>query len=88
MLNLFSAVSNIFVGHTDAPLVVRPYLAKMTQSELFTVMTGGCATIAGAVMMGYAQMGVDLKYLITASFMAAPGGLMMAKILVPETAPP
>jgi len=82
-----SAVSNIFVGHTDAPLVVRPYLAKMTQSELFTVMTGGCATIAGAVMMGYAQMGVDLKYLITASFMAAPGGLMMAKILVPETAP-
>ncbi len=82
-----SAVSNIFVGHTDAPLVVRPYLAKMTQSELFAVMTGGCATIAGAVMMGYAQMGVDLKYLITASFMAAPGGLMMAKILVPETAP-
>ncbi len=82
-----SAVSNIFVGHTDAPLVVRPYLARMTQSELFAVMTGGCATIAGAVMMGYAQMGVDLKYLITASFMAAPGGLMMAKILVPETAP-
>jgi CNT family concentrative nucleoside transporter len=82
-----SAVSNIFVGHTDAPLVVRPYLKGMTQSELFAVMTGGCATIAGAVMMGYAQMGVDLKYLITASFMAAPGGLMMAKILVPETVP-
>jgi len=80
-----SAVSNIFVGHTDAPLVVRPYLKGMTESELFAVMTGGCATIAGAVMMGYAQMGVDLKYLITASFMAAPGGLMMAKILVPET---
>jgi CNT family concentrative nucleoside transporter len=82
-----SAVSNIFVGHTDAPLVVRPYLAGMTQSELFAVMTGGCATIAGAVMMGYAQMGVDLKYLITASFMAAPGGLMMAKIMMPETEP-
>ncbi len=82
-----SAVSNIFVGHTDAPLVVRPYLKGMTESELFTVMTGGCATIAGAVMMGYSQMGVDLKYLITASFMAAPGGLMMAKILVPETVP-
>jgi CNT family concentrative nucleoside transporter len=81
-----SAVSNIFVGHTDAPLVVRPYLKTMTESELFAVMTGGCATIAGAVMMGYAQMGVELKYLITASFMAAPGGLMMAKILVPETA--
>ena len=82
-----SAVSNIFVGHTDAPLVVRPYLKNMTESELFAVMTGGCATIAGAVMMGYAQMGVDLKYLITASFMAAPGGLMMAKILMPETVP-
>ena len=82
-----SAVSNIFVGHTDAPLVVRPYLKSMTQSELFAVMTGGCATIAGAVMMGYAQMGIELKYLITASFMAAPGGLMMAKILIPETVP-
>ncbi len=82
-----SAVSNIFVGHTDAPLVVRPYLARMTQSELFAVMTGGCATIAGAVMMGYAQMGVELKYLITASFMAAPGGLMIAKMLLPETEP-
>ncbi len=82
-----SAVSNIFVGHTDAPLVVRPYLKNMTESELFAVMTGGCATIAGAVMMGYAQMGVELKYLITASFMAAPGGLMMAKILVPDTVP-
>ena len=82
-----SAISNIFVGHTDAPLVVRPYLRGMTNSELFAVMTGGCATIAGAVMMGYAQMGVDLKYLITASFMAAPGGLMMAKIIMPETVP-
>ncbi len=81
-----SAVSNIFVGHTEAPLVVKPYLARMSESELFAVMTGGCATIAGAVMAGYATMGVDLKYLITASFMAAPGGLLMAKILLPETA--
>ncbi len=80
-----SAVSNIFVGHTEAPLVVKPYLAGMSQSELFAVMTGGCATIAGAVMAGYAAMGVDLKFLITASFMAAPGGLLMAKILMPET---
>jgi CNT family concentrative nucleoside transporter len=83
-----SAVSNIFVGHTDAPLVIRPYLKGMTQSELFAVMTGGCATIAGAVMMGYAAMGVDLKYLITASFMAAPGGLLIAKIMMPETEAP
>jgi CNT family concentrative nucleoside transporter len=80
-----SAVSNIFIGHTEAPLVVRPYLANMTQSELFAVMTGGCATIAGAVMAAYASIGVDLKYLITASFMAAPGGLLMAKMLMPET---
>jgi CNT family concentrative nucleoside transporter len=57
----------------------------MTQSELFAVMVGGCATIAGAVMMGYAAMGIDLKYLVTASFMAAPGGLLMAKIMMPET---
>lgn len=80
-----SAVSNIFIGHTEAPLVVRPYLANMTESELFAVMTGGMATIAGAVMAAYATMGVDLKYLITASFMAAPGGLLMAKMLLPET---
>jgi len=83
-----SAASNIFVGHTDAPLVVRPYLARMTESELFAVMTGGCATIAGGVMMAYATMGVELKYLITASFMAAPGGLLMAKIVLPETGVP
>lgn len=83
-----SAASNIFVGHTDAPLVVRPYLAKMTESELFAVMTGGCATIAGGVMMAYANMGVDLGYLLTASFMAAPGGLLMAKIIIPEVDTP
>ena len=80
-----SAVANIFVGHTEAPLVVRPYLSAMTQSELFAVMTVGMATIAGAVMAGYAAMGVELKYLLTASFMGAPGGLLMAKILMPET---
>ena len=80
-----TAVSNIFIGHTEAPLVVKPYLARISESELFAVMTCGCATIAGAVMAGYASMGVSLEYLITASFMAAPGGLLMAKILMPET---
>ena len=80
-----SAASNIFVGHTEAPLVVKPYLATMSESELFAVMTGGCATIAGAVMVAYASMGVDLKFLVAASFMAAPGGLLMAKIIKPET---
>ena len=82
-----TAVSNIFVGHTEAPLVVKPYLARVSESELFAVMTCGCATIAGAVMAAYATMGVDLEYLITASFMGAPGGLLMAKILMPETEP-
>src|SRR5690606_12248772 len=83
-----SAVSNIFVGHTEAPLVVRPYLARMSESELFAVMTGGCATIAGTVMAAYAQMGVGVGYRSTASFMAAPGGLLVAKIMVPETGSP
>lgn len=83
-----SAAANVFVGHTEAPLVIRPYLARMTQSELFAVMTGGNATIAGAVMAGYAALGVDLNYLITASFMAAPGGLLMAKLVMPETGTP
>src|SRR5678816_369511 len=80
-----SAVANIFLGHTEAPLVVRPYLATTTESEMLSLMTVGCATIAGAVMAGYAAMGIDLKYLITASFMGAPGGLMMSKIVIPET---
>ena len=83
-----SAVANIFIGHTEAPLVIRPYLATTTESELFAIMTVGCATIAGAVMAGYAAMGIDLKYLITASFMGAPGGLLMAKIVLPETGVP
>lgn len=80
-----SAVADIFVGHTEAPLVVRPYLPTVTKSELFAIMTAGMATIAGAVMAGYAAMGIDLKYLITASFMGAPGALLMAKIIIPET---
>ena len=82
-----SATANIFVGQTEAPLVVRPYIAKMTQSELFAVMVGGLASVAGSIMAGYAGLGIDLKYLIAASFMAAPGGLLMAKIICPETTP-
>ena len=65
--------------------MIRPYLAKMTQSELFAVMVGGLASIAGSVMVGYSQMGADLEHLIAACFMAAPGGLLFAKLLVPET---
>ncbi len=83
-----SAAANIFVGQTEAPLVVRPFVPKMTQSELFAVMCGGLASVAGGVLAGYASMGVPLEYLVAASFMAAPGGLLFAKILFPETDKP
>ncbi|WP_453995720.1 NupC/NupG family nucleoside CNT transporter [Bacillus nitroreducens] len=80
-----SAAANIFVGQTEAPLVIRPYLEKMTNSELFAVMTGGLASVAGSVLVGYALLGVPLEYLLAASFMAAPAGLILAKIILPET---
>ena len=80
-----SAAANIFVGQTEAPLIVKPYISKMTESELFAIMCGGLASIAGSVMAGYAGMGVPLTYLIAASFMAAPAGLLFAKILYPQT---
>lgn len=80
-----SAAANIFVGQTEAPLLVKPYIKSMTNSELFAVMCGGVASVAGAVMISYAGMGVPLTYLIAASFMAAPGGLLFAKIIHPQT---
>lgn len=83
-----SATANIFVGQTEAPLIVKPFIATMTKSELFAVMVGGLATVAGSVMAGYVIIGVELKYLIAASFMAAPGGFLMAKMIVPETETP
>lgn len=83
-----SAAANIFVGQTEAPLVVRPFVPKMTQSELFAVMCGGLASIAGGVLAGYASMGVKIEYLVAASFMAAPGGLLFAKLMMPETEKP
>ncbi|UAL46760.1 NupC/NupG family nucleoside CNT transporter [Sutcliffiella horikoshii] len=83
-----SASANIFVGQTEAPLVIRPYIAGMTKSELFAVMTGGLASVAGSVLFGYAALGIPLEYLLAASFMAAPGGLIMAKMLIPETEEP
>lgn len=83
-----SASANIFVGQTEAPLVVRPFIPNMTRSELFAVMTGGLASVAGSVLAGYAGLGIELKYLIAACFMAAPGSLLMAKIIMPETEEP
>ena len=83
-----SAAANIFVGQTEAPLVVKPFVKNMTESELFAVMCGGLASVAGSILAGYAAMGVPLPYLIAASFMAAPGGLLFAKLIIPETGKP
>ena len=81
----FCAAANIFVGMVESPLIVRPYLKSLTHSQLFAIMAVGLSSVAGAIMVGYASLGIDLHYLITASFMAAPGGLFMAKLLVPES---
>ena len=81
-----SATANIFVGMIEAPLVVKPYLKHMTDSQLFAVMVCGLASVAGGTLVGYASLGVDLNYLIAAAFMSAPAGLLMAKILVPGNA--
>src|SRR5699024_4197101 len=75
----------IFIGLTEVPFVVTQYLKRMTKSELFAVMTGGTASVSGAVLIGYSLLGVPLEYLIAAAFMAAPAGLLIAKILMPET---
>lgn len=80
-----SATANIFVGQTEAPLVVRPYIASMTRSELFAIMVGGMSTVAGSVLAGYVLLGVEIRFLLAASFMAAPGGFLMAKLLLPES---
>jgi len=85
-----AAAANIFVGMVEAPLLVRPYIERMTRSELFAVMTTGMATVAGSVMVAYAGMlGADYAgHLLTASFLAAPGGLLLAKVMIPETGTP
>jgi CNT family concentrative nucleoside transporter len=83
-----STVGDIFLGMTEAPLLVRPYVARMTESELFAVMCAGMATISGSVLLAYVAMGVDAGYLITASFMSAPAAVMFAKIMIPETGTP
>ena len=79
-----TAAANVFVGQTEAPLVVRPYLAHVTRPQLFTIMTTGMASVSGSVLAAYAQMGIDINYLLAASFMSAPGGLLMAKIIMPD----
>lgn len=83
-----NAAANIFLGQTEAPLVIKPYLSRISRSGLFAVMVGGLSTVAGSVLVGYALLGAKLDYLIAASFMAAPGALLMAKIILPEGAEP
>ncbi len=80
-----SIAGNIFVGQTEAPILVRPYVKEMTTSELAAVMTGGFATIAGSVFVLYVSFGIDAGHLLTASVMSAPAALMIAKIMFPET---
>jgi CNT family concentrative nucleoside transporter len=83
-----STIGDVFLGMTEAPLLIRPYMARMTESELFTVMTAGMATIAGSVLLAYTAMGIDAGYLVTASFMSAPAAVLVGKIMVPEKAQP
>jgi CNT family concentrative nucleoside transporter len=86
-----AAVANIFVGMTEAPLLVRPYIERMTRSELFTVMATGMATIAGSVLVAYAKIlgeGDFAGHLVTASLLSAPAGILIAKVMVPETEVP
>ncbi len=79
-----NAAANIFVGQTEAPLVIRPYLRGLTEPQFFAVMVSGVASVAGTVLAAYVLMGAEMNYLLAASFMAAPGGLLMAKIIMPD----
>jgi CNT family concentrative nucleoside transporter len=81
------AAANIFVGQSESPLVIRPYLAGLTSSQLFMVMTSGMAGVAGTILAAYASMGIRIEYLLAASFMAAPGGVLMAKLIMPDPRP-
>ncbi len=83
-----AVAANVFIGQTEAPILIAPYIPTMTRSEILTMMTGGMAHVSGAVLLAYVAMGIPAKYLITASVMAAPGAIMMAKILMPETETP
>ncbi|MBC5628012.1 NupC/NupG family nucleoside CNT transporter [Clostridium sp. NSJ-6] len=83
-LETISASANIFLGQTEAPLLIKPYVEKLTESELFTVMVGGLASVSGSILVGYSLLGIPIEYLVSASFMAAPAGLVISKIILPE----
>lgn len=82
-----AAAANVFVGHTEAPLVIRPLLSTMTRSELNALMVGGFSTVTGGLLGVYAGMGIDITHLLTASVISAPAALLIAKVMVPETEP-
>lgn len=86
-IETFSAVITIFIGQSEIAVALRPFLALLTGAELFAVMTSGAASTAGSILAGYAALGVPMPYLLAASFMAIPGGLLYAKILMPSTEP-
>jgi CNT family concentrative nucleoside transporter len=77
------AAANIFIGHTESPLVVKPYLKNLSREQLFMVMSSGLASVSGAILIGYSALGIKIEYLIAAAFMSAPGGLLFANLLVP-----
>jgi len=87
-LESLSAAATVFLGQSEAPLFIRPYVAGLTRAELFQVMTSGFTSVAGSTLVGYALLGVPLPYLLTASVMTAPAGLVMAKLMFPETERP
>ena len=78
------AAANIFVGQSESPLVIRPYLAGLAPSQLFCVMSVGMAGVAGTILAAYAAMGIRVDYLVAAAFMSAPGGILMAKLIMPD----
>jgi len=87
VIESFSAVTTIFLGQSEMPIAIRPFVKLLTRAELFAVMSSGTASVAGSVLAGYAGLGVSLDYLLAASFMAIPGGLLFAKLLLPTTEP-
>ena len=84
-IEALGAASNIFVSQTEAPVVIRPYIKGLSDQQFFTLMVVGMSSVAGSVLVGYAAMGIPLNYLIAAAFMSAPGGILMAKIIMPTT---
>lgn len=79
------AVANLFLGQSESPLAIKPHIAGLTRSQMFTILTCGMSTVAGSVLAGYVKMGIEMKYLITAIFMSAPGALVISKLMIPET---